>query len=235
VNKLTILSVLLLQTFATAAMAGILYNDTVGDVAVPGSPLPHIDITSVDVSNTATDLVFQINLNGDPIATDWGKYMVGIDSVAGGDTVGDGWARPISMSSGMDYWLGAWADSGNGLEVRKWNGASWDLQSASYNAAPPLAIPTKTTSSISLVVPLSYLGLSAGNSFTFDVYTSGGGGTDSAVDTIGNPNPSITNWGDPYDSGSNVQSYTVAVPEPATLTLVALSALAIVGLRGKRS
>jgi hypothetical protein len=235
VNKLTILGLLLLQAFAASAMAGVIYNDTVGDVAVPGNPYPHIDITSVDVSNTATDLTLKINLNGDPIATDWGKYMVGIDSVAGGDTAGNGWGRPISMSSGMDYWLGAWADSGNGLEVRKWNGSSWDLQSASYNVAPPLATPTKTTSSISLVVPLAYLGLVPGNTFTFDVYTSGGGGGDSAVDALGNPSPSVTNWGDAYNSGNNVRSYTVAVPEPATFALVALGTLAIIGLRGKRS
>src|SRR5215813_11806625 len=203
-------------------MAGVIYNDSVGDVAVPGNPYPHIDITSVDVSNTATDITFKINLNGDPIATDWGKYMVGIDSVAGGDTAGNGWGRPISMSSGMDYWLGAWADSGNGLEVRAWNGSAWTLQSASYNAIPPLATPTKTTSSISLVVPLSYLGLGPGSTFSFDVYTSGGGGGDSAVDALGNPNPSITDWGNAYNSGANVRSYTVAVPEPGTLTLVAL-------------
>jgi hypothetical protein len=229
------LTVLLLQTFASVATAGTLYNDTVNDVIVPGSPYPHIDITSVDVSNTATDIVFKINLSGDPIATDWGKYMVGIDAVAGGDTASNGWARPISMSSGMDYWLGSWADSGNGLEVRKWNGSSWDLQSASYNAAPPLGAPTKTNSSITLTVPLNYLGLGAGSTFKFDVYTSGGGGSDSAVDALGNPNPSIADWPNPYDSGSNVVSYTVAVPEPAALILLALSALAIVGLRAKRS
>src|SRR6266513_2629556 len=87
------------------------YTDTVGDATVggalgpPGSQI--LDITSVEVNNTATDLIFKINLNGDPTAggQDWGKYTIGIDSTAGGDTTGDGWARPISMSSGMDYWV----------------------------------------------------------------------------------------------------------------------------------
>jgi hypothetical protein len=230
-----ILSILALFACATGATAGVLYTDTVGDVIVPGSPFPHIDIASVDVSNTATDLVFKINLAGDPVATDWGKYMVGIDSTAGGDPVGNGWGRPIGMSSGMDFWLGGWADSGSGLELRNWNGTSWGLQAASYNAVPPLATPTKTSSSYSVSVPLSYLGLGLGSTFLFDVYTSGGGGGDSAVDALGNPNPSISDWGNPYNSGNNVQSYTV-IPEPGTLTLIALSvALATIGRAAKRS
>src|SRR4029079_6378945 len=116
---------------------------------------------------------------------------------------------------------------GNGLELRNWNGSSWNLQAASYNAN--LATPTKTTSSITLTVPLGYMGLGIGSSFLFDVYTSGGGGGDSAVDALGVATPSITDWGNPYNSGSNVLSYTV-VPEPGTFTLIALSiALATIG------
>lgn len=234
-KKFMVLSILALFACANGATAGVLYNDSVGDVIVPGSPFPHIDIVSVDVSNTATDLVFKINLNGDPVATDWGKYMIGIDSTAGGDPVGNGWGRPIGMSSGMDFWLGAWADSGNGLELRNWTGSAWGLQAASYNAVPPLATPTKTSSSISLTVPLGYMGLGIGSSFLFDVYTSGGGGGDSAVDALGNPSPSISDWGNPYNSGSNVQSYTV-IPEPGTFTLLVLSVvLATAGFGAKRS
>lgn len=210
---------------------GATYFDTVGDVVVPGGPYPHLDLSSVAVSNTATDLVFTVNLNGDPVATDWGKYMVGIDSTAGGDPAGNGWGRPISMSSGMDFWLGSWVDSGNGLELRNWDGSAWNLQAASYNAN--LATPTKTSSSVTLTVPLSYMGLGVGSTFLFDVYSSGGGGTDSATDALGNPAPSITDWPGPYDSGSNVLSYTV-VPEPASLVLVGLAGLAVLGASRRR-
>jgi hypothetical protein len=223
--QLAALVALLVPTCASAAF----YADAVGDVAVPGNPFPHIDIASVSVSNTATDLSFTINLDGNPVATDWGKYMVGIDSVAGGDAVGNGWGRPIGMSSGMDYWLGSWVDSGNGMELRTWNGSSWFLQAASYNAIPPLATPTKTTSSVTLTVPLNYVGLVPGDTIKFDVYTSGGGGGDGAVDALGNPTPSISNWGDYYNSGNNVLSYTV-VPEPTTILMwgVILASVGIV-------
>jgi hypothetical protein len=234
-KRFALLSALVLLTYTGGATAGTLYNDATGDVIVPGSPFPHIDITSVDVSNTATDLVFKINLNGDPVATDWGKYMVGIDSTAGGDPAGNGWGRPIGMSTGMDYWLGSWVDSGNGMELRTWNGSSWFLQAASYNAIPPLATPTKTTSSVTLTVPLGYLGLGVGDTILFDVYTSGGGGGDGAVDALGNPNPSISDWGTYYNSENTVLSYTV-VPEPGTLVLVTLSAvLTTFGLGARRS
>jgi hypothetical protein len=201
VNRYALLAGVLLLKIVGAASAGQLYNDTSGDVIVPGSPFPHLDIASVAVSNTATDLVFKINLNGDPVATDWGKYMIGIDSTAGGDPAGNGWGRPIGMSSGMDFWLGGWADSGSGLELRNWTGSSWGLQAASYNAVPPLATPTKTSSSYTVSVPLAYMGLGIGSTFSFDVYSSGGGGGDSAVDALGNLSPSISDWGNPYNSG----------------------------------
>lgn len=223
--------------FVVAALAvgppalGATFFDTVGDVVVPGSPFPHLDISSVAVSNTATDLVVTINLAGDPVATDWGKYMVGIDSTAGGDPAGNGWGRPIGMSSGMDFWLGSWVDSGNGMELRNWDGIAWNLQAASYNAN--LATPTKTASSVTLTVPLSYMGLGVGSTILFDLYSSGGGGGDSAVDALGNPAPSITDWGNPYNSGSNILTYTV-VPEPASIALVGLAGLAGVGAMRRR-
>jgi hypothetical protein len=212
----------------------ITVNDATGEVVVPGNPFPHLDISSVQVTNNATDITFKINLVGDPVATDWGKYMVGIDSVAGGDTVGNGWGRPISMSSGMDYWLGSWVDGGNGMEVRNWDGAAWQLYAASYNPVPPLAAPTKDSSSVSLTVPLSYMGLNVGDIFFFDVYSSGGGGGDSATDALGNPNPSINDWPGPYDTGQMFNTYRV-VPEPASLALVSLAGLAVLGVARRRA
>jgi len=163
------------------------------------------------------------NLVGDIVATDWGKYMVGIDSKSGGDTAGNGWARPISMSSGMDYWLGGWADSGNGLELRNWTGSAWNLQSATYNPNPDNITVAKTTNSITYTANFAGMGLAIGNTFQFDVYTSGGGGGDGAIDALGNPNQTVADWGNSYDSGSLVVSYTL-VPEPAALALLGMGA-----------
>jgi hypothetical protein len=226
--KSSILTSLVVAGAALAfpAMAAT-YTDSVGE-NFTGAGGGILDITSVEVNNTSTDLIFKINLAGDPVATDWGKYMIGIDSTAGGDTAGDGWARPIRMSSGMDYWVGSWVDSGNGAEMYKYTG-SWGLQDATYSSNPDVLSITKDASSVTLSFKFAGLGLSLGNSFNFDVYTSGGGTGDSAVDALANPAQTINDWGVAYDSGANVDSYTlVAAPEPGACAILGLGALVMV-------
>ncbi|MGC3961027.1 MAG: hypothetical protein QM813_24775 [Verrucomicrobiota bacterium] len=198
------------------------YLDATGETINGGI----LDITSVDVNNTATALTFKINLAGDPVVTDWGKYMIGIDASAGGDPAGNGWVRPISMSSGMDYFVAGWVDWGNGAEVRNWTGSSWGLQSATYNPNPDALGISKDTSSVTFTFNFVGLGLTAGSSFTFDVYTSGGGGGDGAIDAAGNSAQTIAGWGDAYNSGANVLSNTIqAVPEPTVGALFGVGSL----------
>jgi hypothetical protein len=214
---------------AAASAPAATYSDNVGDGALVGTGGGILDIVSVEVNNNATDLMFKINLAGSPTATDWGKYMIGLSSVPGGDPAGNGWGRPIGMSSGMNYWLGSWVDSGNGVQAWQFAGAWAQTGGAGPFAGGPvmpgLAI-TKDGSSVSITVPLAGFGLAPGNTFLFDVYTSGGGGTDSAIDALANPGQSVGNWGDPYNSGSLVDSYTVtAVPEPAACLLLGLGGL----------
>ena len=140
-----------------------------------------------------------------------------------------GRGRPIGMASGMDYWVGSWVDSGNGAEVRNWTGA-WNLQSATYGANPDSVSTVKNTSSVTVQFNYAGLGLAPGSTFLFDVYTSGGGGTDSAIDALGNPGVTVANWGDYYNSGSAVNSYTIStVPEPTTLALLGIGASVLIG------
>ena len=136
---------------STAAHAAT-YSDAIGDVAVPGAPYDHIDIRDVEVSNTASALIFKINVVGDPTVDNWGKYMVGIDSAAGGSPTGNGWGRPINMAD-MDHWLGGWADQQGGGELYEYTGA-WGLTSATYGANPAnlsvMVDPTSYTFSFDL-------------------------------------------------------------------------------------
>ena len=216
-QTLSVFSTLAALTLAGLSANAATYTDPTGDGALTGAGGGILDITSVEVNTTATDLIFKINVAGNPVATDWGKYMIGIDSVAGGDTTGDGWVRPISMSSGMDYWVGSWVDSGNGAQLWQYTGA-WN------NIGAPTI--SKDSSSVTLQFNFGALGLASGSTFLFDVYTSGGGGGDSAVDALGNPGQTIANWGDPYNSGGLVKSFTI--PEPSVLALIGLGGLALV-------
>lgn len=222
-----ILAASILAALALNAQAAT-YNDATSDTFT-GAGGGILDISSVEVNNTATDLIFKINLVGNPVATDWGKYMIGFDTVPGGDPAGNGWARPISMSSGMDYWAGSWVDSGNAVQIHQFTGVWGQIASASGPPGVGLSI-TKDASSVTITTPFALLGLAPGNTFLFDVYTSGGGGGDGAVDALGNPGITIGDWGNPYNSGSLVNQYTIpAVPEPTTLALLGVGASLLIG------
>ena len=222
---------------AIALVAGsasaTVYTDSAGDLGVGGQAI--LDILSVEVTNDATSISFKFTLAGDVVATDWGKYCVMIDSRAGGDTVGDGWARPIGMVSGGDTWLGGWADGGNGLENRQSDfGGAWSLAGATYQGTPGLSI-SKTQFTVTETVLLADIGLSGGGSIFFDCYTTGGGGGDTAIDALANPDPSVFDWGEYYNSGGTGPAglkYLVSVPAPGTAGLAGLAG--IVALRRRR-
>lgn len=225
----------LLAVSALALVAGsanaATFSDSAGD-EFTGAGGGILDILSMDVTNDLTSISFTFTLAGDVQATDWGKYMVIIDSVAGGDTAGNGWGRPISMASGAETWLGGWVDSGNGLENRGWDGAAWQLNGATYNGTSGLTA-SKTANTVTLSVLLADVGLTPGQTITFDGFSSGGGGGDTAIDSAANPDFTVFGWGDAYVAGGSnpVLTYTL-VPTPGFAGLV--GAAGLVGLRRRR-
>ena len=166
------------------------YTDATGEVVV--GTHPHLDISAVDVTVDAAmeNIAFKITLQGSPITTNWGKYMVGVRSGPGGTTTGNGWGRPISMAGGMTHWIGCWMDGTTGAEIRSYTGGAW--------SAPSTPTVTRDDTSITITAPLAALALSPGEVFSFDVYSSGGGGGDTAVEALSAATASSTTWGNAY-------------------------------------
>ena len=208
------------------AMA-VTYTDATGEID-PGisNGGGTLDIVSMEVVNTLSDITFTLTLNGDITATDWGNFMVGIaNQNAAGTTTGNAWARPINLDAGggngMTHWIGSWVNAGGGSQL-------WDY-TGTWNGPGVLSgfsLVAGAQSTIAYTATLASLGLSVGDTFAFDAYTSGGGGTDSAVDSLSNPNTSITAWGQTYnsDGAAGLSSYTV-VPEPTSVALFGMGAL----------
>ena len=215
------------------------YSDPAGDIdAGISTANGTLDILGMEVTNDATDLTFTLTLNGDISTTDWGKFMIGIATGGTGTTTGNGWNRPIDLNSpvgGMDYWVGSWVDSGGGAQFYNYDGIGWTGPSSLAG----FSFAAGASSTISFTLTLSSLGLAPNDVFYFDAYSSGGGGGDSAIDALANPNVSITQWGQTYTSsttgtgGVGLNSYQV-VPEPTTYALLALGALGVAGYAAGR-
>jgi len=220
---------------AHAAPGVTTFNDAINDID-PGISTGSgtLDLVKMEVSNTDSDVMFKLTVNGNIGSTDWGKFMIGIANNKGyGTSSSDGWGRPITMSAngGMTNWIGSWVDGGGGVENRS-NQTSWGLTGASYNGNfGGFSLSAGAQSTITYTVSIASLGMSIGDTFSFDAYSSGGGNGDSAVDALANPNVAITSWGQAYDSGaSNSFSYTLsAVPAPGAIALIGVA-----GLMGRR-
>jgi hypothetical protein len=224
---LAFVSGLVLTASATTAEAQVTsYTDAANDIN-PGLATGNgtLDILGMEISNTATDIVFRLTVNGNVGAggTDWGKFMIGISAGGAPDSNGNGWGRPINMSSplgGMTHWIGSWVDGGGGSQLWNYSGSSWTGPSG-------LSGFTFSGGTLTYTASLASLGLSLGSTFYFDAYSSGGGGGDSAIDALANPNISVSDWGVPYTSGGSnpIYSYTV-VPAPGAVALLGLAGLA---------
>jgi len=228
-KKLCMLCVFLV---ASAVQASIVFNDSTGDIdAGLANGAGTLDIVSVEVSHTSFDVVFSLTVNGNVATTDWGKFMIGIATGGAGTTSGNGWGRPISLDSpigGMDFWVGSWVDGGGGAQLWSYNSGttSWDgpgaLAAYSFNG--------DAQSVLTYTVSRATLGLTGNDTFYFDVYSSGGGAGDSAIDSLSNPNISVTAWDQAYTSSEATGLSMYAIPEPSAMALFGMGVLVGLGL-----
>jgi hypothetical protein len=241
---------------ASPMAPGVVYTDATGDIAsgiATGNGT--LDLVSMEVSSTATDVIFKLTINGNVGApptyeggTDWGKFMIGISTGAGDTSAnGNGWGRPINMTSngGMTRWVGSWVDGGGGAEVYAFGSGAWNRTGATWDGGAPfpgsLAIAAGAQSTLTYTVSMASLGVSNGSTIYFDAYSSGGGGGDSAVDALSRSDASISNWGGPFTTagiaaGTSASTaggaFAYTIPAPGALAL--LGAASLVGSRRRR-
>jgi hypothetical protein len=218
----TAIALALVAGLASAASASVTYTDAQNDLFDNG--FGHIDITDVVVSHDATNITFQINVRDSLSATNWGKYMIAIDTGAAGGSSTNGWSRPINWAAGngMDWWIGTWADGGSGGELRPTgNEVPAGAMFATYLSNFPGSV-TSSGNTQTIVVSRATLGLSGNDTFRFDVMSSGGGGGDPGVDHLSVAGQATPGWGTASTSG-NFLSYTI--PSPGALALAGIGGL----------
>jgi hypothetical protein len=158
-------SAALMVAGALNAVPGVVYNDAANDID-PGITTGGgtLDLLSMEVSHTATDIVFSLTVNGSVNSVDWGKFMIGI-STPGGDktTTGNGWSRPINFASngGMNYWVGSWVDSGGGSQL-------WSNGASGWSGPASNAGFSFSGNNITYTISRAAIGMSGDGTFFFD-------------------------------------------------------------------
>ena len=221
----------ILALLAVAGMSSVAFADSYGDAQndLFNNSFSHLDITSVDVTHNASTITFEINVRGSIDASaggsNWGKYMIGIDTGAAGGASDNGWTRPINWTGGqgIDFWVGTWADNsfpfGMGGELRSQPGGA--LLDATYTTGTLISGSTSTFKQ-TVTISRAALGLTGNDTFRFDVMSSGGGGGDPGVDHLSRSDLATSDWSVASDSGT-LLSYTI--PSPSVLALAGMGGL----------
>lgn len=224
------LSIAVIAALAGAASADV-YNDNSGNHLSGGDlhdffqsqGFDHLDIVAVEVTNDATSITFDITLNADIDATNWGNYIVAINNGSGTASDNPWGPRPMDWGGqGISHWVGTWAnDNGSGIGGQVWehDGMAWSQLGGPSSTDDSQHASGHQVFSISL----ADLGVGVGDTISFDVMSSGGGGGDPGVDHLSRADFATDNWGMGSGSGQFL-TYTI-VPTPSSLALIGLGGL----------
>jgi MYXO-CTERM domain-containing protein len=204
---------------ATAANAGV-YSDPTFDLFDNG--LDNLDISSVSVSDDGVNLSISVTTRG---FQNWTKYMMYFDTEPTGGTSTNAWSRPVDLSgASIEYYAGSWVDqASNNTQFVDWTGSQWNWDGVQ------ILSNSVSGNTVTWTFSLAAMGLSAGETFYFDVATSGGG-NDPGVDHLSRSTPATPGWGTASTAGAFL-AYTVT-PAPGAVALLGVAGL--VGTRRRR-
>ena len=206
------------------------------DQAGDGNGNANMDLLELYAASDPTYLYVAFTINADIVATDWGKYMVYIDTdnTDNSGATSDAWGRNVVVVNTMhlpEYTVNCWVDSPpfgiDHFQFVPWDGTQWDWGAAGQPAAA--ALTGGSPSVIEWSIPWTQLG-SPGGTIYLEVWNTGGGATDNAQDTINNP---AEDWNaSDWSTQATLQnSAAYLIPEPGTILAFGLVALAIIRKR----
>jgi len=149
-----------------------------------------VDLIDLWVAQDETNFYIVFEVNTDLTANNWGKFVLYVDTT--GDENGatsDAWGRAVTIADPHkpEYGIYTYLDDGTfGVEdtqVVHWSGTEWDWMSVEQIDA--VAIGAGTTSIVEWSVSKAKLG--DPDQMWVELWSTGGGGTDNAQDTINFP------------------------------------------------
>src|SRR5439155_15841968 len=103
---------------------------------------------------------------------------------SGSTASGNPYGTPVGISTGENTFVGIFTGGGGGGDAYTFDSTTgWTHTFNAYQDPTKVAL---TDTSITAVIPLSFLGLNVGDSFTFDIWTTFSG-ANSAYDALDNP------------------------------------------------
>jgi hypothetical protein len=259
-------SALAVALAANLAAAGLtqatVYTDPGGtnDLTATQTYAPRMDIVSMEVTNTATDITFAVTVNAPVIPesesnSDWaggrffvfGMYTPNASGPANKNPTNISVSRNIyAMNSASDLGVNRriFARAGEGGDFARYIGDGSTTTFTNISAAPiPFAISGNT---FSMTVPLYYFGdfdsggspvsnsIHVGDEIFITVASTADVAGNNAIDSLGDAQLLPDYVGDPWTPATTIHSvsYTIApVPEPATLGLAAVAGLGLFARR----
>lgn len=215
--KLILPAALVVASSASADLFVTQYNDDQYDQGP--AFVDNLDLTTMDVSNDLENVYFRIQTSS---YESWTRYLVFLDTAEGTWISGNNnpWIRNVDTGSfGIDYFVGAYNnDSDNGGAALLYDGTS-----GSWNGIGGADHQDSSTHSYSIAFQISMasIGVGIGDTFLFEVATTGGSDGDPATDLM---NGNSASWGGTASFGNRMLEYTI-VPAPGALSLLAMAGL----------